>query len=86
MSEKYAVTVEIPNDLTGFTDVYLVSLWHLSQINPAPFGDQEACSFTEKVGREIIRRFIAQVGPELWSNQGAHIGFEKALKEKGGAA
>jgi len=80
MSDDYKVTVNVPQDLTVFTDEYLVSLWHLAQINPAPFGDPEACRFTEKVGREIIRRFIAQVGPELWNNQGAHIGFEKRIE------
>lgn len=85
MKPPYSITLNVPEDLTGFTDVYLVGLWHLSQVNPAPFGDPDACRFAEKVGREIIRRFIAQVGPELWSRQGAHIGFEQRIKE-GGAA
>lgn len=79
MKSGYAVTVQVPDDITGYTDVYLVSLWHLSQINPAPFGDPDACQLAEKVGREIIRRFIGQVGPELWNHQGAHIGAEKRI-------
>lgn len=83
MSGGYSVTVQVPDDISGYTDVYLVSLWHLSQINPAKFGDPDACRFAEKVGREIIRRFIAEVGPELWTHQGAHVG---ALTKEGGAA
>lgn len=81
MKSAYSVTVDIPDDITGYHDVYLVSLWHLSQINPAPFGDPEACRFAEKVAREIIRRFIAEVGPELWNHQGAHIESAKRIKE-----
>lgn len=84
MNPGYTITISPPKDLTGITDTYLVSLWHLSQINPAPFGDPEACRFAEKVAREIIRRFIENVGPELWAVQGAHIGSPVA--QKGGAA
>lgn len=85
MNTDYSVTVNVPADIRGYTDVYLVSLWHLSQINPAPFGDHEACMFAEKVGREIIRRFIAEVGPELWNHQALHIEAAKRIAE-GGAA
>lgn len=87
MKSDYSVTVRVPENLTGFTDVYLVSLWHLSQINPAPFGDEDACRFAEKVGREIIRRFIAEVGPELWAHQVAHVNLAAVLRDevKGGA-
>ena len=84
MIKDYSVTVNVPANLTGYADVYLVALWHLSQINPAPFGDHEACMFAEKVGREIIRRFIAEVGPELWNHQGAHL--NSSWKKEGGAA
>ncbi|WP_341743119.1 hypothetical protein [Azonexus hydrophilus] len=85
MKPGYTITISPPKDLTGITDTYLVFLWHLSQNNPAPFGDPEACRFAEKVGREIIRRFIENVGPELWVVQGAHIGSPAAV-QKGGAA
>ncbi len=85
MKTPISITISPPKDLTGLTDQYLVFLWHLSQHNPAPFGDPEACRFAEKVGREIIRRFIENVGPELWAVQGAHIG-SPAAAEKGGAA
>lgn len=84
MKSPYTITISPPKDLTGLDDTYLVSLWHLSQINPAPFGDPEACGFAEKVGREIIRRFVEKVGPELWAVQGAHIGSPVA-EQKGGA-
>lgn len=85
MKPGYTITISPPKDLTGITDTYLVSLWHLSQINPAPFGDPEACRFAEKVGREIIRRFIKNEGPELWAVQGAHIG-SPLVELKGGDA
>lgn len=85
MKNAYSITIAVPEDLTSFTDTYLVALWHLSQINPAKFGDPDACRFAETVGREIIRRFIGSVGPELWAIQGAHVGFEaKLTKQKGG--
>jgi hypothetical protein len=81
MKSGYTVTVQVPDDLTGFTDVYLASLWHLSQVNPAPFGDPDACKFAEKVGREIIRRFVTNVGPDLWNHQGVHIATNKRIEE-----
>lgn len=81
MKNGYSITIVVPENLTSYTDTYLVSLWHLSQINPAKFGDPEACRFAELVGREIIRRFIAIIAPELWNHQGANIGFEQKIKE-----
>lgn len=85
MSHKYSITINPPNDLSGVTETYLVALWHLSQINPAPFGDLEACRFAESVGREIIRRFVTEVGPELWAVQGAHVELAKRVSGKDSA-
>lgn len=67
--------------LPGYTDQHLAALWHVAQANPAPFGDHKACDFAEHVAREIVRRFIAQTGPELWNHQGRHIGTVKANSE-----
>lgn len=58
--------------LPQFTDSYLAQLWHIAQANPAPFGDAQACSFAEQIGREIVRRWLAITPPELWHHQGRH--------------
>lgn len=58
--------------LTSYTDTYIAQLWHVSQANPAPFGDAEACGFAENVGREIVRRWLGSTPPELWAHQGRH--------------
>lgn len=69
-----SITFEINSDrLDGYTDEYLVQLWHISQANPAPFGDRQACELTERVGREIIRRFVSNQPPALWNHQGRHV-------------
>lgn len=86
---SYTVTVVVnDDDLSGYNDVYLVALWHLSQINPAPFGDPTACRFADKVGLEILRRFIARIVPELWNHQGAHefvAGIVNGSMQEGGS-
>ncbi len=77
---KTAVTIEIDTDqLRNVTDTYLVSLWHVAQANPAPMEDRSAGQLAEAIGREIIRRFIAERDPELWARQGAHAHFCEAL-------
>lgn len=68
------ITFEVDSDRLGsYTDEYLAQLWHIGQANPAPFGDAAACSFAERVGREVIRRWLASVAPELWSHQASHV-------------
>ncbi len=68
------ITFDVDADkLPHYTDQHLAALWHIAQANPAPFGDRGACEFAEKVGREIIRRFLVQTGPELWNHQGRHV-------------
>lgn len=61
------------SDLEHWDDQYLAQLWHIAQANPAPFGDAEACDLVERVGREIIRRFVSNIRPELWHHQARHI-------------
>lgn len=76
---KTTIAFEVDGEnLQSYTDQYLAALWHIGQANPAPFGDPDACRFAEHVGREIIRRFLAATGPELWHHQGRHV--EAALK------
>lgn len=60
------------NDLPRCTDQYLMLAWHMSQANPAPYGDKDAGQFTEHVAREIVRRWLRTVEPELWHHQGSH--------------
>lgn len=68
---KTAITFEVDTDnLEHHTDEYVAQLWHIGQANPAPFGDANACTFAEYVGREIVRRWLAGVGPALWVHQG----------------
>jgi len=77
------VTFEIdPNLLDSKTDEYLAELWHIAQANPAPFGDLEAGRLVEKVGREIIKRWLNQTGAELWNHQGCHYA-QNILMEHG---
>lgn len=71
---KTTITFEIDDDkLTGYTDEYIAQLWHIGQANPASFGDVQACTLVEFLGREIVRRWLAETPPELWAHQGRHI-------------
>lgn len=68
---KQTVTITIDTDsLESYTDTYLATLWHVTQANPASHGDRNAGDLAELVGREIIRRFVANTRPELWVHQG----------------
>lgn len=70
----HTIAIQIERDtLEHLEDSYLAALWHTAQINPAPFGDREACEIAERIGREIIRRFLAAAPPLLWVHQGTHI-------------
>lgn len=70
---KTAITFEVDTDnLAHHTDEYVSQLWHIGQANPAPYGDASACTFAECVGREIVRRWLADVGPALWGHKGTH--------------
>lgn len=71
---KTTITFEVDADcLESFSDTYIAQLWHVSQANPAPFGDAVACNFAECVGREIIRRWLNGMPPELWAHQARHV-------------
>jgi hypothetical protein len=72
---KTSITFEVDADnLPSFSDTHIAQLWHVSQANPAPFGDAAACDFAERVGREIVRRWLNDKPPELWAHQGRHVG------------
>lgn len=77
---KTAVLIEVDTDaLRNVTDAHLVNLWHVAQANPAPMEDRAAGQLAEHIGREIVRRFIAERDPELWARQGSHAWFCEAL-------
>lgn len=68
-------------NLQSFTDTYIAQLWHVAQANPAPFGDAVACVFAERVGREIVRRWLSSTPPELWTHQASHVHTAKSMSE-----
>lgn len=77
---KTVISIEIDTDrLETWTDQYLAQLWHVTQANPAPMEDRAAGALTEYVGREIIRRFLANTPPDLWNHQGRHAEFCELL-------
>lgn len=76
---KTDITFTIDTDrLSGYTDTYLAQLWHIGQANPAPSNDHDAGHLAERIGREIIRRWLTGTGPELYSHQG-HSHYWSAL-------
>lgn len=78
---KQTISFEVDsNQLPHINDQYLTQLWHIAQANPAPTGDVQASDFAEQVGREIIKRWLAQTPPALWTHQGRHIGFPVFLE------
>lgn len=80
----YSITFDIRADeaiLTSYNDQYLATLWHIGQANPAAFGDVAAGELVEKLGREIIRRWLASVPPELWNHQGRDHLRNKVMRE-----
>ncbi len=69
---KTSITLEFDSDSLSYVDGYLAALWHAAQWNSKPGADREACETAERIGREIIRRWLASVEPELWHRQGSH--------------
>jgi hypothetical protein len=87
----HSITIEIDEaKLAGYTDEYLAVCWHVAQQNPAPYGDYQAGDLAERIGREIIRRWVAGITPELWHHQGRDHTWKElarlAVYEPGGPA
>jgi hypothetical protein len=89
---KTSITIEFDQHaLSGYTDEYLAVLWHLAQANPADgFTTSEPGDLAEKIAREIVRRWLAGVPPELWHHQGQHYYWHEltqiATYEPGGSS
>ena len=72
------ITIEIdPAKLHSYTDTFLATAWHVAQASPADSMDHDAGELTERIGREIIRRWLATVPPELWNHQGRHYYWDQ---------
>lgn len=87
-SANFTITFDIRTDeahLTAYTDQYLATLWHIGQANPVDFGDIGAGELVEKLGREIIRRWLVSVPPELWNHQGRDHLRAKVMREHAAA-
>lgn len=73
------VVIEIDRySLGSYSDSYLAALWHVAQVNPAPqFETSDAGDLAERIGREIIRRWLKDVDPELYTHQGHHYYWDQ---------
>lgn len=75
------IVVDLPR-LDIVNDSTLATWWHVAQANPAPLEDATAGQIAEHVGREIIRRWLKSVPPELWHHQSSHH-YWKILADNG---
>jgi hypothetical protein len=71
---KHQITIEIDESmLASYSNEYLATCWHVAQANPADgFATSAPGELAERIGREIIRRWLGDVSPELWHHQGRH--------------
>lgn len=66
-----AITIEIdPAEIGQYSDQRLALAWHVAQANPARHGDHAAGELAERIGWEIIRRWLGGVPPEMYAHQG----------------
>jgi hypothetical protein len=79
---KHEITIVIDEaQLSGVTDECLAVWWHVAQANPADgFAASQPGDLAEKIGHEIIRRWLADVRPELWHHQGRHYYWHELTK------
>ena len=68
MTEQIAITFDL-NQLSGYTDEFLATLWHVAQANPAPHGDHDAGEIASKIGAQVIRRWLAKAPVEMYRHQ-----------------
>lgn len=68
---KTEITIEIDDELlASYNDRRLALCWHAAQANSAPYGDHRAGELVERIGREIIGRWLRTAPVELWKHQG----------------
>ena len=83
---KHEITIVINEaDLARVTDECLAVWWHAAQANPADgFASATPGNLAEAIGREIIRRWLADVRPELWHHQGRHYYWHELTRCRDG--
>ena len=75
------ITITIsPELLRGYSDEFLATSWHLAQANPAEIDDHAAGELAERIGREVIRRWLSSIEPQLWHHQGRHYYWSELAK------
>lgn len=80
---KQTITIEIdPDNLRHLDDGHLAMYWHVAQANPADSSDRDAGELAERVGREIIRRWLGNAPVELYRHQG-ETHYWSILKDHG---
>lgn len=78
---QHQITIEIDDAALGqVSDRQLAMFWHVAQANPASHGDPVAGALTERIGREIIRRWLAAAPAELWHHQGRHHPHQQLVR------
>lgn len=78
---KIAITIEIDDNLTNYTDERLALCWHVAQANPADgFESSIPGDLAERIGREIIRRWVGSARVELYHHQGHHYYWKQLGK------
>ncbi|RSM59478.1 hypothetical protein DMB66_27730 [Actinoplanes sp. ATCC 53533] len=77
-----AITIEFdPDRLTTYTDSHLAMLWSLAQANPDNgFDTSQPGELAERIGREVIRRWLRNVEPEMYHHQGRHYYWRQLTK------
>ena len=82
MVTKRTISIEVDlAALATHSDAHLATLWHLAQANPADgFTSPEPGDLAEQIGREIIRRWLRSVDPELWHHQGRHYHWHQLTR------
>jgi hypothetical protein len=67
----HEITIAIDEaQLTRYSDGHLATLWHVAQANPAPHADKAAGELAERIGREVIRRWLRTAPTEVYHHQG----------------
>lgn len=78
---RHQITIEVDDDaLGGYSDGHLALCWHVAQANPVDIDDKDAGELAERVGREIIRRWLSTAPVELWHHQGRHYYWNELRK------
>ena len=79
--KPHRIEIEIDdNKLPSYSDEFLAAAWHVAQWNPAPFPDKRAGELVERLSREIVRRWLRGVQPEVWKHKGSNHYWENLTR------